>query len=249
VTDIDNLAVVTGGGSGMGRAIAVGLAATGRPIAVLDRDTDGAERTAANIREAGGTAEAFTVDISDDDAVLAVRTAVEEQFGPAQTLVNCAGWEEIMPFMETSADFRRKNISINLLGAMAISSAFLEGMIAAGRGGRVVNISSDAGRVGSSGEVVYSGAKGGLIGFTKALAREMVRYQITVNCVCPGPTETPMLASAPKKLTDSLANVIPMRRLATPEDIMNAVRFFVADDSSYITGQTLSVSGGLTMAG
>lgn len=249
MTESENLTVVTGGASGMGQAIALGLAAAGRTVAVLDRDLDGAVATADRITQAGGAARAFSADISIPEEVAAVRDAVEAAYGPAQTLVNCAGWEQIMPFMETTPEFRLKNISINLLGAMSVSSYFLEGMIAAGRGGRVVNISSDAGRVGSSGEVVYSGAKGGLIGFSKALAREMVRYQITVNCVCPGPTDTAMLASAPKRLTDSLANVIPMRRLAQPDDIMNAVRFFVADDSSYITGQTLSVSGGLTMAG
>jgi 2-hydroxycyclohexanecarboxyl-CoA dehydrogenase len=244
-----NLAVVTGGGSGMGRAIALGLAAQGRPIAVLDRNLEAAEETVREIKNRAGEATSFFVDISVADDVAAACAAVEAIYGPAQTLVNNAGWEEIMPFMDTSAEFRIKIISINLLGAMSMSSTFLKGMIDAGRGGRIINISSDAGRVGSSGEAVYSGAKGGIIAFTKSLAREMVRHQITANTVCPGPTDTAMLASAPKKLTDALERVIPMRRLAQPEDIMNAVRFFASEESSYITGQTLSVSGGLTMAG
>lgn len=245
----DCVAVVTGAGSGMGRSIATGLAAEGRRIAALDINKATVAETVEMITAAGGEAEAFQVDISDPAAVTDVRDQVVSSLGNARILVNNAGWEEIHPFMETTPAFRLKNISINLLGAMSVSNAFLEGMVAEGAGGRVVNIASDAGRVGSSGEVVYSGAKGGLIGFTKALAREMARYKITVNCVAPGPADTAMLHGAPKKLTDSLAKVIPMRRLALPEDIMYAVRFFASDETSYITGQTLSVSGGLTMAG
>lgn len=245
----DVLAVVTGAGSGMGRAIAIALAAEGRRVAALDINEDGAQATVDTIAADGGKAVAFRADISDPSAVAAVRDDVVAALGTARILVNCAGWEEIHPFMETTPEFQAKIISINLLGAMSVSRAFLEGMIAEGRGGRVINISSDAGRVGSSGEVVYSGAKGGLIGFTKALAREMARHQITVNCVAPGPTETAMLHGAPKKLTDALARAIPLGRLAQPEDVMYAVRFFAGDETSYITGQTLSVSGGLTMAG
>lgn len=249
MTEPSPLAVVTGAGSGMGRAIAIGLAAAGRRVAALDINAGTAQETVDMIARDGGDAAAFQLDISDQAAVVAARDDVLSHFGPAWILVNNAGWEEIHPFMDTTPQFRVKNISINLLGAMSVSQAFLEGMIAEGKGGRVINISSDAGRVGSSGEVVYSGAKGGLMGFTKALAREMARYGICVNCVCPGPTDTAMLQGAPKKLTDSLARVIPMGRLAQPEDIMFAVRFFASDQTSYITGQTLSVSGGLTMAG
>jgi 2-hydroxycyclohexanecarboxyl-CoA dehydrogenase len=249
MNESDALAVVTGAGSGMGRAIALGLAESGRRVAALDINEGTAQETVEMIRGKGGDATAFQLDIADAEAVVAVRDEVVAHYGSARIVVNNAGWEEIHPFMETTTDFRIKIMSINLLGAMAVSHAFLEGMIAEGQGGRVVNISSDAGRVGSSGEVVYSGAKGGLIGFTKALAREMARHKICVNCVCPGPTDTAMLHGAPKKLTDSLARVIPMGRLAQPEDVMHAVRFFTSDDTSYITGQTLSVSGGLTMAG
>lgn len=243
------LAVVTGAGSGIGRAIAIGLAAEGRTVAALDIRQDLARETAHAITDSGHTAEAFEVDIADVQSVQRVRDEVSDKYGPVRVLVNNAGWEEIHPFMETTSEFWQKILSINLLGPIAVTNAFLRGMIDAGQGGRVINISSDAGRVGSSGETVYSGAKGGVIGFTKALAREMVRYQITSNCVCPGPTDTPLLRQAPKKLTDALAAAIPARRLARPEEIMHAVRFFASDDSSYITGQTLSVSGGLTMAG
>ncbi len=243
-----SVAVVTGGGAGIGRAIAIGLAAEGRTVAVLDRREDLAQETAQEIQASGGEADAFFVDISEMDSVTAARDQVVARYGPAQVLVNNAGWEEIHRFMDTDSDFWQKILGINLLGPIAVSHAFLQGMIEAGNGGRVVNISSDAGRVGSSGEVAYSGAKGGVIGFTKALAREVIRYQITSNCVCPGPTDTPLLREAPKKLTDALKKAIPARRLAKPEEIMHAVRFFASEDSAYITGQTLSVSGGLTMA-
>lgn len=245
---LNSLAVVTGGGAGIGRAIAIGLAAEGRNVAVLDVREELAKETAATIVGAGGRADAFHVDIADMDSVTAVRDQVEAKHGPCQVLVNNAGWEEIHRFMDTSSDFWQKILNINLLGPVAVTHAFAQRMIEAGEGGRVINISSDAGRVGSSGEVVYSGAKGGIIGFTKALAREIIRYGITSNCVCPGPTDTPLLRDAPKKLTDALIGAIPARRLAQPEDIMNAVRFFASPDSSFITGQTLSVSGGLTMA-
>ena len=243
------LAVITGAGLGMGRAIAVGLAEAGHRVAALDIRRDFAEETVELVRSAGGTAHAFTVDISDADAVEATQRDVSRTCGRPWIIVNNAGWEEIHPFMETSVEFRLKSISINLHGPMTVSQVFLRDVIAAEHGGRVVNIASDAGRVGSMGEVVYSAAKGGIIAFTKSLAREMARFGITANCVCPGPTDTPMLRSAPKKLTDALAKAIPMRRLGDPQDVMNAVRFFASNESGYMTGQTLSVSGGLTMAG
>jgi 2-hydroxycyclohexanecarboxyl-CoA dehydrogenase len=225
------------------------LAAQGHTVAVLDIHDNHAQETVDEIIRGGGNAEAFHIDIADMESVSAARDLVTDKHGPCQVLVNNAGWEEIHRFMDTSSDFWQKILSINLLGPVAVTHAFLQGMIDAGQGGRVINISSDAGRVGSSGEVVYSGAKGGIIGFTKALAREIIRYEITSNCVCPGPTDTALLRDAPEKLTTALKGAIPARRLAQPEDIMNAVRFFASPDSSYITGQTLSVSGGLTMAG
>ena len=245
---LDSLAVVTGGGAGIGRAIALGLAAEGRTVAILDVREELAKDTAQVIVDNGGRAQGFYVDIADMDSVITARDAVEAAYGTAQVLVNNAGWEEIHRFTETSSDFWKKILNINLLGPVAVTHAFLQGMIGGGEGGRIVSISSDAGRVGSSGEVVYSGAKGGIIGFTKALAREVIRYDITSNCVCPGPTDTPLLRDAPKKLTDALIGAVPARRLAQPEDIMNAVRFFASPESGDITGQTLSVSGGLTMA-
>jgi 2-hydroxycyclohexanecarboxyl-CoA dehydrogenase len=164
-------------------------------------------------------------------------------------IVNNAGWDEIRPFMDNDRDFIRKVVAINYLGPVTVTQAFLRGMIDAGAGGRVVSIASDAGRVGSTGETVYAGAKGGIIGFTKSLAREMARHQVTVNCVCPGPTDTPLFHQQPEKMREALIRAIPFRRLGQPADIAHAVRFFASDGASFITGQVLSVSGGLTMAG
>lgn len=241
------LAVVTGAGSGIGQAIALGLAAEGRRVACLDINLEAARETAAHIGRIGGEAHAFLVDIADTDAVSVVSRDVKDQCGSPWLLVNNAGWNEIRPFLETDSDFWKKILSINLLGTVAMSYHFAHQMVEQGNGGRIVNISSDSGRVGSSGESVYSGAKGGVIGFTKGLARELIKHRITSNCVSPGPTNTPLLQSAPSKLTDALTRAIPARRLAEPDEIMRAVRFFGAEENGYITGQTLSVSGGLTM--
>jgi len=164
-------------------------------------------------------------------------------------VVNVAGWGKIQPFMENSPDFWRKVIDLNLLGPVAVTHAFLGGMIARGRGGKVITVASDAGRVGSTGETVYSGAKGGAIAFGKALAREMARYKINVNSVCPGPTDTPLLAAVPEKHQEAFVKATPMRRLGKPSEIADAVLFFASSDSDFITGQVLSVSGGMTMVG
>jgi 2-hydroxycyclohexanecarboxyl-CoA dehydrogenase len=177
-----------------------------------------------------------------------MRDAVTADIGVCRVVVNCAGWSVIEPFLKNDASFWRKALDVNLTGTISVTRAFLDGMIASG-GGSIVNIASDAGRVGSSGEVVYSAAKGGVIAFTKALAREMARHQVRVNCVCPGPTATPMLLSQDPARIDSLTKAIPMRRLANPRDIASAVVFFASTNTGYITGQVLSVSGGLTMAG
>lgn len=241
------LAVVTGAGSGIGRAIALGLAAEGRRVACLDINLDAAQQTAAQIADHGGEGHAFLVDIADTESVAATSREVKQECGSPWLLVNNAGWNEIRPFLETDSDFWKKILGINLLGPVAMSYHFAQQMVEQGDGGRIVNISSDSGRVGSSGESVYSGAKGGVIGFTKGLARELIRHRITSNCVSPGPTNTPLLQSAPSKLTDALTRAIPARRLAEPDEIMRAVRFFGSEENGYITGQTLSVSGGLTM--
>lgn len=249
MTQSPTLGVVTGSGSGIGRAIAIRLAAEGARVAVLDIDRAGAEATVELIRAAGGESEAFEVDISRPASVAAARDAVESRLGIPTVLVNNAGWDVIQPFMGTDAPFWSKVVGINYLGPVAVSHAFLGSMIASGQGGRIINIASDAGRVGSTGEAVYAGAKGGVIAFTKSLAREMARHAITVNCVCPGPTDTPLFRSQGERIREALLKAIPLRRLAQPEDVAHAVRFFASADSSYITGQVLSVSGGLTMAG
>jgi 2-hydroxycyclohexanecarboxyl-CoA dehydrogenase len=243
------VAVVTGSGSGIGRAIALGLAADGARVAVLDINLPAAEETVGAIRTGGGTAEAFQVDVTDGDSVDRARDRIESSFGEVTIIVNNAGWDIIQPFMENERSYWEKIVRLNYLGPVTISQAFLIGMIANDRGGRVVNIASDAGRVGSTGETVYAGAKGGVISFTKSLARELARYQITANCVCPGPTDTPLFHSQPEKMKEALLRAIPFRRLGRPEDVAHAVRFFASDGASFITGQVLSVSGGLTMVG
>jgi 2-hydroxycyclohexanecarboxyl-CoA dehydrogenase len=243
------VAAVTGSGSGIGRAIALGLAEDGAQVAVLDIDEAGARATVEAVQAAGGRAQAWRLDVTDEDSIDRVRAEVESTWGPLRILVNNAGWDEIQPFLENRRDFIRRVVAINYLGPVLLTQAFLQGMVEAGAGGRVINIASDAGRVGSTGEVVYAGAKAGMIGFTKALAREMARHGITVNCVCPGPTDTPLFRRQPERMQQALERAIPFRRLGRPEEVAGAVRYFASDAASFVTGQVLSVSGGLTMAG
>jgi 2-hydroxycyclohexanecarboxyl-CoA dehydrogenase len=209
------------------------------------RWTASAEETGVRILKAGGRSEARQLDVTDADAVRQLAGSL----GSVRVVVNCAGWDEVHPFLETEPDFWERVVRINYLGVVAVSHAFARRLVEQGEGGRVVNISSDAGRVGSSGETVYAGAKGAIIAFTKSLARELVRYGITVNCVCPGPANTPLLKRQPAKIQEALLRAIPARRLAEPEDVAHAVSFFASEGAGYITGQVLSVSGGLTMAG
>lgn len=238
------LAVVTGAGSGIGRATALKLAATGATVVAADLDLDAAAATA----EQHEGVRPYRVDVADAGSVDALRDAVAGDLGAVTVLVNCAGWDRNAPFLETDAEFATKVVAINYLGQVHVCRAFLPGMVEAGRG-RVVNIASDAGRVGSAGETIYAGAKGGVIALTKSLAREMARHRINVNCVCPGPTDTPLFAGIDERLREALIKAIPFRRLAQPEEIADAVCFFTSDAAAYITGQVLSVSGGLTMAG
>jgi 2-hydroxycyclohexanecarboxyl-CoA dehydrogenase len=244
---LTGVAVVTGAGAGIGRAAAEGFAADGRAVAVVDRDEQAAEAVAASLTEAGHRAAAFAVDVTDGAAVRCLPDAIAVQLGPPTVLVNCAGWDEIQPFADADAAFWERVIAINLVGVIAMTHAFLGPLIE--QSGRIVNISSDAGRVGSSGETVYAGAKAGVIGFTKSVAREVARHQVTANCVCPGPINTSFLAKNPPKLLEALSRSIPMRRIGEPEDVWPAIRFFASDAAGYVTGQVLSVSGGLTMAG
>ncbi|HEU0190570.1 MAG TPA: SDR family NAD(P)-dependent oxidoreductase [Mycobacterium sp.] len=241
----DRIAVVTGAGSGIGRAIALGFAARGDRVVAADLDLASAEATAA---EHPDRITALPVDIADRAQVDALADRVRADIGAPNVMVNAAGWDRTAQFLDATVEFAEKVVAINYLGPVHMCSAFLPGMVEAG-GGRVVNLASDAGRVGSAGETIYAGAKGGVIALTKSLAREMARHQITVNCVCPGPTDTPLFAAQPERLKEALVKAIPFRRLARPEEVAAPVLFFASDAASFITGQVISVSGGLTMAG
>ncbi len=242
----DKVTIVTGAAAGIGRAIATVAAAQGAIVVVTDVN---GEAAAAVATELGGPASSYAVDVTDRDCVVAMVAAVTAQRVRIDVLVNNAGWDMAVPFVESEPDLWEKVIDINYVGVLNTCRAVLPVMATQGSG-RVVNLGSDAGRVGSSGEAVYSGAKGAIIAFSKTIAREMARHQVTVNVVCPGPTDTALFASMGgdnPKLREGLTRAIPLRRLAAPEDIAYAVAFFASDDASFITGQTLSVSGGLTM--
>jgi 2-hydroxycyclohexanecarboxyl-CoA dehydrogenase len=236
-------AVVTGAASGIGRATAHALAGAGARVFVADLDEAGGEQTCQAVRDAGGEADFVPLDVTDDESIAALADAVL-----GDVIVNAAGWDRVEPFLDNSIEFMERIVRLNLLGTVKVAKAFLPAMVDAGTGA-VVNVASDAGRVGSSGETVYAGAKGGVIAFTKSLAREMAPHGIRVNCVCPGPTDTPLFRSLPEKLQAALTRAIPFRRLARPEEIADAILFFASPRSDFITGQVLSVSGGLTMAG
>jgi 2-hydroxycyclohexanecarboxyl-CoA dehydrogenase len=242
------VALVTGAGRGIGRAVAGALAADGHLVAIADIDASAVERAAGELNGL-----AVALDVTDTGSVAAAVTSVEDRAGPIEILVNNAGWDEFHPFLETDEPFWDRVIEINLKGCLRLCHRVVPSMVAAERG-RVVNIASDAARVGSSLEAVYSGAKGGVVAFTKTLAREVARHQVTVNAVCPGPTQTTMLeqmAGAGDRganVIEAMRRAVPMRRLGTPDDIAAAVAFLASDRAGFITGQTLSVSGGLTMA-
>ena len=244
-------AMVTGAGRGIGQAIAEALAAEGAAVAVCDLDGMAAAMTAAGITKRHGTRAVGTeVDIADSAAVRAAVSRVRSELGPPDILVNNAGIDVIELFVDSVEETWDKIIAVNLRGTITVTHAVLGGMIERGSG-RIIHIASDAGRVGSSGEAVYSATKGGIIAFGKALAREVARHGITVNSVCPGPTDTALLdqvAAYSQKLRDGLARAIPLGRVGQPVDIAPAVAFLASDQAAYITGQTLSVSGGLTMA-
>jgi 2-hydroxycyclohexanecarboxyl-CoA dehydrogenase len=237
------VAFVSGGSRGIGRAIAEKLAQDGHAVAIGDiRDAEPVG--------AGGLA--VSCDVTDSESVQAAVGAVEEALGPIEILVNNAGWDEMRPFIETDEPFWDRVIDVNFKGGLRLTRAVLPGMVERGYG-RIVNIGSDAGRVGSSLESVYSGAKGGVIAFTKTIAREVARRGVTANTVCPGPTDTDMLREVTggdegAKVIDAMTRAVPMKRLGSPADIAAAVAFLASDEAGFITGQTLSVSGGLTMA-
>ena len=241
-------AFITGGASGIGRATVQIFAEAGARVLLADIDQARGEQAVAELRAKGHTAEFVAIDLTDAANVDASAAQVLARFGAPDILVNGAGWGKTQPFWEGTPDFWQKLIALNLMGPMQLTKALLPAMMERGSG-RIVNIASDAGRVGSLGETVYSGAKGGLIAFTKALAREVARYRVNVNCVCPGPTDTPLMAAVPEKVKDALIKAVPLRRLGQPQEGADAIVFFAGPRSDYVTGQVLSVSGGLTMAG
>jgi 2-hydroxycyclohexanecarboxyl-CoA dehydrogenase len=246
-------ALVTGAGGGIGRASALALAREGCAVAAADLDAPAAEETAAEARALGVDALALDLDVTDADGVRAAVQRAAETLGPVEILVNCAGWDEFKPFLDSDEAFWRRVLDVNYEGALRTTHAVLGSMHERGYG-RLVNIASDAARVGSAQEAVYAGAKAAVVAFTKTIARESARLGVTANVVCPGPTRTGMLDSmvsaAPdsERLVAALERAVPMRRLGTPEDVAAAVAFLASEQAGYITGQTLSVSGGLTMA-
>ena len=248
------VAVVTGASSGLGVRFAKILSEAGASVALMARRTDRLDAVVAEIKAAGGVAQAFKCNITDRAEVDAAVAAAEAALGPIAVLVNNAGWDVFKPFTKTVPAEWEKLIAINLTGALHMLHAVLPGM-AERKYGRIVNIASDAARGGSSGEAVYSACKGGLVALSKTLAREHARQSITVNVVCPGPTDTALLAGVaegardPAKLIEAFKSAIPLGRLGQPADLASAIAFFGSDDASFITGQVISVSGGLTMHG
>jgi 2-hydroxycyclohexanecarboxyl-CoA dehydrogenase len=237
------VALVTGGAGGIGRAVVAALAAGGRRVASGDIVEDAAPEAELAVR----------LDVTDGASVEAAVARVEDELGPVEILVNTAGWDEFHRFLETGEEFWDRIIELNYKGCLRVCRRVVPGMVER-EYGRVVSISSDAARVGSSMEAVYAGAKAAQIAFGKTLAREVARHGVTVNSVCPGPTDTPLLegmlgaGEASAKMVEALRKAVPMRRLGQPEDVAAAVAFLASEEAGYITGQTLSVSGGLTMA-
>lgn len=247
----DRVALVTGGASGIGRAVVLRLAREGARVAVADLDLTGAEEAVTWAKGAGGDGLAVGMDVTDTGSVRAGVARVLDTWGGIDVLANVAGWDRIRPFVETDEELWDRVIGINFRGVLATCHAVLPHMIERGRGS-VVNVASEAGRAGSSGEAVYSGAKGAVIAFSRALAREVARHGIRVNVVAPGLTDTPllrrMIEEGNEKLIEAIVKATPIRRLATPEEVAEAIVFLASDRASFITGQTLGVGGGLVMA-
>lgn len=241
-------ALVTGGVSGIGKATAWELARSGARVIVADVNREGGAAAEDAAKADGLAIEFASLDLADLASIDACAAGVLGRYGRADILVNAAGWDRSQPFLENTPDFMDRALAINLRGPIGLTQKLLPAMVANGHG-KIVNVSSDAGRVGSLGETVYAAAKGGIIAFTKSLAREVARYNITVNCVCPGPTDTPLFHAQPDKLKAALEKAIPFRRIAQPQELADAILFFASPRSDYVTGQVLSVSGGLTMVG
>ncbi len=250
----DKIVVITGAAGGIGRAICRRFAEEGARIVAVDKDAASLLALSTELKAAGTDAKLVVLDITDHDAAVVAMADVKAEFGRIDALVNNAGWDLPVEFIDSTPEFWSKVIAINLTGPLNLHHAVLPHMVSGG-GGMVVNIASDAGRVGSSGESVYSACKGGLIAFTKTVARECAKHNIRLNVVCPGPTDTPLLQSFfgdgeyGQKLYEGLKRSIPLKRLGQPDDVAGMVAFMASDDAKFITGQVISVSGGLTMAG
>ncbi|REG58498.1 2-hydroxycyclohexanecarboxyl-CoA dehydrogenase [Paraburkholderia sp. BL6669N2] len=249
----NKVVVVTGAAGGIGTAISKRFGEEGSTVALFDLNAENAARVVAEIESAGGKARAYRVDITDHEGVNKAVAQVEEELGPIEMLVNNAGWDMGAFFLQTEKSFWDKVVAINLYGPLNMHHAVLKRMAERGRG-KVVNISSDAGRVGSSMEAVYSFCKGGIIAFSKTMAREMARQQIPINVVCPGPTATALLDNLAQgekgdRIKAALVKAVPFGRMGEPDDIAGTVAFLASDDAAFITGQVISISGGLTMAG
>jgi 2-hydroxycyclohexanecarboxyl-CoA dehydrogenase len=242
------VAIVTGGASGIGKATVMELARCGAIVICADVDEKRGAEVEKEAKQSNFAVEYVPINLADKANTRSAAAAVLAKHPRIDILVNAAGWNDIQPFVENTPDYMERVIAINLGGMLHLTQALLPAMMAAGKG-KIVNVSSDAGRVGSSGETTYAAAKGGVIAFTKSLAREVARYSINVNCICPGPTDTPMLQSRPEKLREVFLKAIPFRRFGKPQDIADAILFFASSRSDYITGQVMSVSGGLTFAG
>ena len=249
----DKVALVTGGGRGIGRAICLRLANEGAKVAVVDILEQEAAQTAEEIKAKGAQALALKTDVTQLDQVRACVQKIKDTWGAVDILVNNAGWDKVEPFVDSQPETWDKVIAINLKGPINFCHAVIPQMIERGAG-KIITISSDAGRVGSTGEAVYSACKAGVIGFSKTLARELARSKINVNVVCPGPTDTALLKQVTAgergaRIIEAMTKAVPFRRLGQPEEIANAVAFFASPDADFVTGQVLSVSGGLTMVG
>lgn len=246
--------VVTGGGGGIGSAICRRFAEEGASVAVFDINKAAGRKVVETMRSEGAAHSAYAADVTSQQSVTEAVAQAERELGPVDVLVHNAGWDRAENFLETDKKLWDQIVGVNLYGALYMHHAVLKGMSERGSG-RVVNIASDAARVGSSGEAVYSFCKGGLIAFSKTLARELARRRININVVCPGPTDTPLLRDAfgdgerGDKMRTALARAIPFGRLGQPDDLPGIVAFLASDDAAFITGQVVSVSGGLTMAG
>ena len=242
-------AFVTGAASGIGRATANTLAEAGAHVIACDIAAAKADAVTAELGAQKGGGEFVALDVTDPAAILACCDDVTGRHGAMNILVNVAGWDRTEPFVENSPEFIEKIVQLNYLGQVRVCQAFVKPMMESGSGAKIVNVSSDAGRVGSMGETVYAGAKGGVMAFSKSLAREMARHNICVNVVCPGPTDTPLFESQSERIKEALLRAIPFRRLATPQDVADGILYFASPRANYVTGQVLSISGGLTMSG